>query len=198
MKTILLTFSATLAAVIFAASVFLNSILGLFGFASIPINKLQSLNNTHQIVEKIKTRHTKRKLNVSKKFYKKSSKRVASSALAAATIGTIAVAVTMASIEVIDYCGEKQELQEDANILYDTNVTFDYQQCLEEGKNDSQLILNEAITNSGKAVSDTFETTSKYSTEKWDELKESSIEAYNSTSEDADKLWDEVKLWIEK
>ncbi len=198
MKTILLSISMTIAVITFTFSVFLNSILGAFGLAVTSVDTLQNLKVSQQIVKKMKTRHKTKKVNISKRFVKKASKRVSSSALAAATIGTVAVAVTATSIEVIDYCGEKKELQEDANILYETNTEFDYKQCLEEGKEDSKYILDEVMNNSISLVTNALNATSQYSSEKWDKLKEGSINIYSSTSEEAIDLWDSTKSWLLK
>jgi hypothetical protein len=196
MKTILLTISATLVITVFAATLFLNTILGAFGLVSTSIQSLQSLKTSHQVVEKMKKRHNQKKLNVSKKFAKKSTRRVASTALAAATVGTVAVAVTMVTFEVVDYCEEKKELQINGNLLYGTNVEFGIERCFEEGKEDSKTILQESMDSSVVAVSNAFDETAKYSGEKWAAIREASVEAFQSTGEAARDLWDATYSWV--
>lgn len=172
MKTILLTFSATLAAVSMAGYLFLTPLLGAFGLAATSIDRLQELVASKQIVDRVKRRHQQKRLVVSKKFARKSSRRVASTALAAVTVGTVAVAVTTMSLEVADYCEEKAALQEEANILYGTDDTVDMERCFEEGKQDSKALFVELRTSSADAVSNAFEATANYSAEKWDAVWE--------------------------
>ena len=74
-KVILMSISATLLVVAFTASMFLNSILGVFGLASTSIDALSNLHENKQILDVVKTRHEKRKLNASKKFLKRTSKK---------------------------------------------------------------------------------------------------------------------------
>jgi len=144
----------------------------------------------------MKKRHSQKKLNVSRKFAKKSTKRVATTALAAATVGTVAVAVAMASLEVDDYCEEKKELQDDANILYVTDVEFDIEQCIEEGKEDSKAILQELKESSVTAVSNAFDETMKYGGEKWAAIREACVDAFQTTGEAAGELWDGTMSWL--
>jgi hypothetical protein len=196
MKTILITFSATMAAVALVASLFLQSILGAFGLAAISIDTLQNLRTSKQVVDSMKKRHDQKKLKTSTKLVKRSGKRIAATALAAATIGTVAVIVTMASLEVADYCEEKEDLQEDANILYGTLDKFDLAQCIEEGKKDSQSLLTQAMIASGSAVSNALESTARYSAEKWASIKKASLQALGSTGEYAAGFWDATKSLV--
>ena len=55
-KTIFLTITATIAVVIFVASLFLNTILGIFGMAATSIETLQNLKTSQQVVDRMKTR----------------------------------------------------------------------------------------------------------------------------------------------
>jgi len=145
-KTIFLTFSASITAFAIVCSLFLNPILGAFGLVTTSAATLRSLRASEQIVQQIKQRHQLKQARVAKKMAKQSGKRVASAALAAATLGTVAVAITVASLEIADYCENKKELQEDYNILYGTNRAFDLNQCLDAGKkNSTTAILSNAM-----------------------------------------------------
>lgn len=196
MKTILVTFTVTIAAVFLAANFFLNSILGVFGLAATSVETLQGLQASQQVVNRMVNRHKSKKVKVTKRFAKKASGRVASTALAAATIGTIAVVVTMTALEVEDYCEEKQELQEDENLLNGTQVEFDYKQCYEAGIEDTKFIYNELKNSSVKALSTAFNSTAQYSSTKWNAIKEAGMEAMQSSGTAASNLWDSTKSWF--
>ena len=195
-KTIFLTFSLTLTAVGLAASLFLNSILGVFGLAATTVGTLSSLQASQQIVEKVKQRHLRKKARMSKRFVKRSGKRVASAALAAATVGTVAVAVAMTSIEISDYCEQKEDLQKDANLLYGTNVAFDLETCIEESQDDAKAILSEAANTVTQTAGDAFDKTGEYSREAWTNVKRTTGDALDSTSKALSDLWESTKSWL--
>jgi len=197
-KTILLTISASVAVMIVVFSLFLNSILGIFGLVTTSVDTIRSLQASNQIVQKMKVRHSQRKANVAKKVAKKSSRRVASATLAAVTIGAVAVAVTVAGLEVYDYCEEKSEYQEDANILYGTSTKFDFKQCIKEGKEDSKAILDEVKNLTSTAVQGAMNSTVKYSSEKWNAIKNMSMQSLDSSKITAEELWDSSKLWLDR
>jgi hypothetical protein len=196
MKTIFFTFTTTVAALFFAASLFLNSILGAFGLVTTSVDALTKLQSSQKIVEQMKTRHKAKKLDVTKSFAKRSSKKIASTALAAATIGTVAVVVTVASIEVADYCEDKKSLQEDSNILYGTNHEFDFDHCLEEAKEESKIILDEIKLSMIESVNTAMDTTIEYSNEQWLAIKEASAQAFKSSEIATNELWFSLKEWM--
>ncbi len=198
MKEIFLTFFTTVALVAVAASLFLNTILGVFGWTATSIDTMHNLKASHQVVERMKKRHDQKKLKATRKFTKRAAKRVASTALAAATVGTVAVALTMTSLEVSDYCEEKQVLQEDDNILYGTQIEFDLEECIEEGKEESKVILSQLKNSSVKAVSSAFNSTVQYSAENWAAIKKACLQALQSKGEAAADLWDTAKSWLMK
>ena len=195
-KTILLTFSVTLTSIALIASLFLNTILGAFGLASTSIETLQNLKNSHLVAQRMKTLHKQRKIKTTKRFAARSGKRVASTALAAATIGTVAVVTAMTYLEISDYCDQKQDLQEDANILYGTEVEFNFDQCIEEGKKESKRILSEVKEYSIETASSTFDNTVRYSAEKWAAIKEATMQALQSTGDSASGLWESTRSWL--
>ena len=67
MKIILATVSATLAAVIIAGTLFMNSILGAFGLAVTSAKTLQALQASHKTVELMKKRYKRKKLKLMKR-----------------------------------------------------------------------------------------------------------------------------------
>lgn len=136
LKTILITFTTKAGALALAANLFLNSILGMFGLAVTSAEALTKLRTSQPVVEIIKDRHKQKQTRAAKRLIKRSSKRVASAALTAATVGAVAVTAVMASMEISDYCDQKRPLQDDAGVLYDTDVEFDLEQCLDESAAD--------------------------------------------------------------
>ncbi len=198
MKTIFITFSVTMAAVAVVASMFLNTILGAFGLAATSIGTLQKLQASQQVVQKMTERHAQKKKKAGKKLAERATRRLTSTVVAAATIGAVAVAATMMTFEIADYCDDKKELQEDANLLNGTQTVFNYQQCLEEGKEDSKAILSELKNSSVSAVSNAFSNTAQYSVEKWAAVKDAAVQALQSVGDASGGLWDSVKSWLTK
>lgn len=196
MKTIFFTVSITMAVMAFAFSLFMNTILGMFGMAATSVGTLQQLKASQTIVEKMKTRHHQKRRKLTKRLAKRSSKRIASAALSAATIGTVAVAVTMTSLEVADYCEDKEQLWEDENILNGTKIEFDMGKCLEEAKEESKVILKELKDSSTAAVSKAFDGTVEFSAEKWAAIKEIGLKGFQSTGNAAVTAWDMAKSLI--
>lgn len=196
MKPILLTFSATITALGLAGTLFLNTILGTFGMAATTIEELADLRASHQVVDRMKIRHQQRKHKISKTIARRSAKRVASTALAAATIGMVAVVVTMTTLEVADYCDEKRILREEADILYGTDTGFDLERCIEEGGEDTKAILAELKDSSTEAVSDAMNSATRYGGEKWAAIKTAGVEALDSMGEASGELWDAARMWV--
>lgn len=155
-RTILLTFTATTTALGLAASLFLNTLLGTFGLAATSVETLRGLQASHQVVETLKERHQRKKTRIGKRFAKQAGRRVATAAVAAATIGTVAVTATMAGMEVNDYCEEKRALREEANLLYGTDAEFDWGRCYEEGKADATVMLADLKDSAFRKVSGLF------------------------------------------
>ena len=171
-----------------AMKFFFTSIFAMFGYAALPIESLSSLTHSKNIVQKMQSRHKTKSANVSKRFIKRSGKKVAVTAVSAATIGTVAVIGTLTYLEVTQYCDEKQALNEDANILFDEQESFDMQACLEQGKQDSALIVNEAwqsVKSSGSEVFDSIEKSS-------DELLDPSRKATAELFESMDKWYQQI------
>jgi hypothetical protein len=87
---------------------------------------------------------------------KRSSKRIGATVLAAATVGTVAVAATVAGLEVADYCDEKQSIHATESILYGTDEVFDMKQCIDEAKEELVSLLVDARDASIEAVINAF------------------------------------------
>ena len=196
MKSVLLTFTTTLAALTFASTFFLNTLLGTFGLAATSIDTLNNLKSSQIVIDKMKTRHHIKKQALTKKFAKRSSRRVASASLAAATIGTIAVAITMTGFEVHDYCEDKAALQDEQNILFGTTNEFDFEACINEGKIESKRILTDVKEAASEHVSKAIDSTAQYSHEKWHALKESNSNTFSSTDGAINELKESLKNWL--
>jgi len=195
MKVILLTMCSTVIVMFLVAGLFLNTILGAFGLVSTSINTLSNLKTSKSIVQKMKRRDDIKKLNITKKLAKRSSRRVASVSLAAATIGTVAVAVTMTGFEAYDYCEDKEVLHDDHNVLYGSTDEFSSEKCLEEAKDESRRILTEVKESASVSVTNAMNSTVRYSSEKWLALKASVDKSFDSVSASTRELWEPTKIW---
>ena len=187
-KTIFSTLLVTLCIGLIAVKFFFTSIFSLFGYAALPLEKLKSLQHSKQIVKKMQHRHKTKSANVSKRFIKRSGKKVAITAVSAATIGTVAVIGTLTYLEVSQYCDDKRLLNEDANVLFDTQNDFDMQACLEQGKQDSAQFANAAwqsIKTSSNGVLDSIEHVS-------DEFLDPSRKATAELFESIDKWYNQT------
>jgi len=160
------------------------------------VDTLSELQASQQIVDKMKQRHKAKKRDLTKNFAKRSSKKVASTALAAATIGTVAVAVTMASLEVSAYCEEQKSLHDDENILYGTDAEFDLNSCIANGKNESKRLFDEVKNSTTQSVADAMKSTAVYSREKWNAIEQISREVFASTSAVTDNFWTSIDVWM--
>ncbi|NNL57151.1 MAG: hypothetical protein HKO71_05330 [Pseudomonadales bacterium] len=116
--------------------------------------------------------------------------------MAAATIGTVAVAVTVASLEVDDYCDAQRSLQEDANVLYGSSIEFDLQRCVAQGLKNSEAVLREVKNSAGKLVFDALESGTTYSVEKWQAVKQQALEALQLAGDAAYRLWDAMQAQL--
>jgi len=189
-KIILISISSTLVIGFLVTSVFLKSILGVFGLASTTIGTLNNLKESKQILDFVKKRHKNKKLNVSKKFTKRLSKKVAASAVSAATLGTGAVVITVAGLEVMDYCNEMRELHEEGNVLFKTKEKFNYTECLSKAKHDSQEIIISIKKSVPAAIRKTWQDTKSISRATWEKTKEISVKTWQSASATSKSAWD--------
>jgi cytochrome c biogenesis factor len=196
LKTIFVTITATFTAVTLTATLSLNSIIGAFGRTAIPLATLAQLQASQRIVEAMKTRHIRKNNRVTKRFIKRSGRRVASTALAAATFGTVAVAATMTAVEVMDHCEQKAELQDEANILYGTDIEFDFQQCIQESTDNAKAILTEAKATATSRISDAFDMAERYSSHVWSDIKATAQHAIDYTVSSFTDLWNSATSWF--
>ncbi len=194
-KTILITFSATLTAAVTAGSIFINSILGVFGLATTSLETAQNLHKSQAIVETMKKRNKAKKSKVTKRFMKRTGKRIAGSAVAASTIGTAAVVTTIAILEVEDYCDEQQELINEENLLFDTDAKFDYETCKDEAIEDVKSIAVDAKNSVSESVRDSLKNTSDYTKDKWDEVKAASGNLLDRIKGKTSDLWSSAIDW---
>jgi hypothetical protein len=180
MKSVISTFMATIITGVIVVKLFFSSLLTFFCYAVLPIESLKSLTHSKKIVQKMQHRNKAKSANVSKRFIKRSGKKVAVTAVSAATIGTVAVIGTLTYLEISQYCEDKQALNEEANILFDIDKEFDMSACLEQGKQDSAHFAHEAwqsIKESSSEVLDSIEQTSE---ELLDPSREAMVELFES------------------
>jgi len=187
MKAVLSTLMLTGFTAFIAFKFFFASILSLFGYAALPIEQMSKLAHSKKIVQKMQTRHKTKNANASKRFIKRSGKKVAITAVSAATIGTVAVIGTLTYLEISQYCEEKRVLNDDANILFDTNTKFDMQACLEQGKQDSAHFANEA-----------WQSVKSSSDEIWDDIEKTSDELLDPSRKVTAELFESIDLWYQQ
>lgn len=198
MKSIFLTFTLTLVTIALLSTLFLNTILGTFGLVSTSVSTLNNLKSSQVIIDRMKVRHEVKKLDATKKLAKRSSRRVASASLAAATIGTLAVAATITGFEIIDYCEDKKSLHIDSTILYGTTHEFDFESCIEEGKNESKRILSDVKQSSSQVVNEAMRSANDYSQEQWHTLKEVHQDTLASANQAIEALKADIIEWLMK
>jgi hypothetical protein len=196
LKAVAATFVSTLAAIALAAQLFLNSILGLFGLAAESVETLSELRASHAVVQKVKARHKMKSKHATKRLMKRSRNRVAATTLAASTIGTVAVAATMITLEAQAYCDEQKELLEDTNVLFGEEMEFDYEQCLEVAKEDFGKIIKETGREITQIAGDAVEGTAEYAAEVGQKIKEYGSDAIDSTVEASSSMWDSLEKFV--
>lgn len=196
MKSIITSISLSLAASSLVFTLFINSILGFFGLATVSTEALKGLKSSQQIVDKVKQKHEEKKKYAAAEFKKRASKKVLSTAVAAASIGTVAVATTMIGLEVYDYCEAKKDLHENDKILYGHSSEFNFETCIEEGKEDSKVMFTDLMDSSVESVSSAIKSSAEYSAEKWAAIKQVSGEAFETTQGAAVDLWESTRSMI--
>jgi len=167
-KIIFSTLSLTACSLLIISKFFLASVLGLFNLAAVPVETLASLNQSKQVVEKMKSRHQSKKKSLSKRFVKNSGKKIGVSAMSAATIGTVAVVGAITALEISEYCDEQASLMLDENILYDQNNTFDMNDCQQKAQEDVALIYEEAENYTTGVLKETWESVDSNVNDGWD------------------------------
>lgn len=188
-KIIVLTASMTAVVLVAAMGLFFKPVLAHFGMAATSIGHLAALQASHQAVEKMKERHIKKKAHTRKRFGKRAGRRVASTTLAAITVGASGVAIAVGALEIADYCEEKGDLVKDANILYGRQDEFDLKYCAEEAKHDVEAMWSEAHGSTDAAVDRAVEKAAKYARENWESLKSAIGEVSQPTAEMLNNLW---------
>ncbi|MFT5760438.1 MAG: hypothetical protein ACI9LM_005224 [Alteromonadaceae bacterium] len=183
MKAVLSTLMVTIMSGVIVIQFFFSSLLSFFGYAVLPIESLNSLTHSKKIVQKMQHRNKAKSANVSKRFIQRSGKKVAVTAVSAATIGTVAVIGTLTYLEISQYCEDKQVLNEDANILFDTDKEFNMNACLEQGKKDSAQFANEAWLSIKETSSDVLDSIEKTSDEMLDPSRKATTELFESIDE---------------
>jgi hypothetical protein len=142
-KKIIFTFSATAAVLSFCFYLFITPLLGLFNLTTVSIGKLQQLEASQAIFSRLKEQHGIKKKTARKKYITKLGKKLGSSSVAAATIGTVAVAATTVYFATIDYCEQQEEILAFDNVVESENIVFDHDKCLDLAKADAMEIISD-------------------------------------------------------
>ncbi len=192
MKAVLSTFIATIVTGIIVMKFFLANLLTFFGYAVMPIENLKKLSHSQKVVQTMQQRNKDKSANISKRFIKRSGKKVAATAVSAATIGTVAVIGTLTYLEVTQYCDDKQTLNEETNILFDSDKPFDMNECLEQGKQDSANFANDAWQNIKETSSDMFDTFEQSSDEILAPSRKATLELFESIEQWFNQQFDEA------
>lgn len=192
MKTIILTITLTLSIITATVAFAGQAILGLAGFTVVTVDKLHKLTAASQVLDKVKVHHSKRKLRTSKRFVKKASRKVASTAVAAATIGTVAVAATMIGLEVADYCEQQQEINELDNVLNGTNQAFDFNQCVDEASENTQLIFEEVKQAAIAAGSNAFESIKSVASDYLASARSYAVDVFEFYDRVTENIWNDA------
>jgi len=191
-KVILGTITITLIVMTIVASLFMNIILGFFGQGVVSLEAIQGLKASEQIVKKMKNRHKTKRVNLTKRLVKKSSKKIAASSVAA-TVGPAGVILVLGYFEAEDYCHRQGELLADENILFGTNKEFDIKTCLSTAKVDLEEIAKSSIAHANVTMEKTWEDTMVISKNAWQQSKELSNGVWNSAKKLSKGAWKGAK-----
>ena len=192
-KVIMATVAGTTAVLSLTAWLMLNTLLGAFGLVATSVERLADLTQASAVVDKMKTRNQSKRQQASKKFVKRSGAKVASAALAASTIGTIAVVSTVVVFEIDDYCSEQESLLKEKNLLFGTSEAFDYDACIEQARSDSREILLEAKNSAQQNFDEQWSEAKSFSELQWQQLRLSAQEFLNLAQELSNELWDDLE-----
>ena len=138
LKTVLLTVGTTLVAVLLVFKLFTEPLLAMAGLGYTSLASLQKLQAGNTVLREMQRRNDSRRQGAARRFNKKAQKKLAVSALAAATIGTPAVALATIKLEVDDECERRAQLHDDADLLFGTETAFDTELCLADLKTETQ------------------------------------------------------------
>ncbi len=190
-KIILITFSATMMVVVLVATIFLNSILGIFGLVSTSVDSFNSLVEAKQTMSKVKKQHKVKKANLSKKFVKRTSKKITATAMGFVPgAGAVMAVSAVTALAVIEYCEDKEEINNEGNLLFGTDNSFDYTACMTEAKKDSLVMVESVKEDAPNVVSSAWELTKGISNEAWSSVVNSSSGAWAETSTQSKKIWE--------
>lgn len=142
-KSIFISISATTAVLSFCFYLFITPLLGLFNLTTVSIGKLQQLEASQAIFSRLKEQHGIKKKAARKKYITKLGKKLGSSSIAAATIGTVAVATTTVYFASIDYCEQQEEILAFDNVVESENIVFDHDRCLDLAKADAVELISD-------------------------------------------------------
>jgi len=115
-----------------------------YGYFVVPAASYLTYKAASEVLDRVRLKNSERKNGLQNKTAKKAGKRLASTAIAAGTVGTIAVIGAGTIFLIEDHCDELAEINELNQLIEDSNEGFDYQVCFEETKEYVDIWKDEA------------------------------------------------------
>ena len=171
-KIIALSVTTTVAACALVAYLFMTPILGLFNLTTTTVANLHKLEASSAILNRLRDRKKLAKEQLKKKYLAKLGKKLSSSTIAAATIGTAAVAASTVYFAASEYCERQEELLALENELESKNDTFDQEKCLDLAKDDAAELLATVRAPNLADLVEIKEEVISFSSDNWNLLQE--------------------------
>jgi hypothetical protein len=181
-KVVIPTVVATLAVAFVAGWAFLHPLLGAVGLAAVPRATLERLHASDRAVDALRQRNAQERAELDREFAQRAARHVASTTIAAATVGPPAVAMATMTVEAGRYCERKEALVRDADLLLGTTTAFDRERCFEDAKRESVAILDEVKRTASKAASEALDLSARVGDEAWSKLREAGRQAFESAA----------------
>jgi hypothetical protein len=104
------------------------------GYVAVSAATYAAYKSASMAIDKIKQRNIAKKSDLKQKTAKKAGKRLGASAIAAGTVGTVAVVGVGTSFLIEDHCEDLREIYELDSLLGPQELQFDYGVCLADTK----------------------------------------------------------------
>jgi hypothetical protein len=171
-KIIALSVTMTISACALVVYLFMTPILGLFSLTTTTVANLHKLEASNAILSRLRDRNKLAKEQLKKKYLAKLGKKLSSSTIAAATIGTAAVAASTVYFAASEYCERQEELLALENELESKNDTFDQEKCLDLAKDDAAELLATVRAPNLADLVEIKEEVISFSSDNWNLLQE--------------------------
>jgi hypothetical protein len=171
-KIIALSVITTITACALVGYLFMTPILGLFNLTTTTVAHLHKLEASNAILNRLRDRNKLAKEQLKKQYLAKLGKKISSSTIAAATIGTAAVAASTVYFAASEYCERQEELLALENELESKTDAFDQEKCLDLAKNDAAELLATARAPNLADLEEMKEEIISFSSENWKLLQQ--------------------------